>query len=96
MRRLLAAAVLVGSCAVFALARAGGGESYGGRSSYSYGGSGDSGELLAMFLSLYLNFVFHHPLIGFPLTLFVLYKTRVLLTEMNSGPVRPLSGGADQ
>ncbi len=87
--------------AVRASARAGGGESYSGgsssssgSSSYSYsGGSSDSGDLLGMFLYMYVRFVFQYPLVGFPLTLFILYMTRSLWMELSPGNVRPLSGG---
>ncbi|MDD5304056.1 MAG: TIM44-like domain-containing protein [Elusimicrobia bacterium] len=98
MRRLLLVLAVVGLLAVRASARAGGGESYSGSSrgssSYSYGsGSTDSGDLLSVFLYMYVQFVFRYPLVGFPLTLFILYMTRSLWLELRPGNVRSLSGG---
>ncbi len=98
MRRLLLILAVVGTLAARAAARAGGGESYSGSSSgsgsYSYsGGSGGSGDIFSMFLYLYLNMVFRHPLIGIPLTLFLLYITRSFWTQMNTVPVGALTGG---
>jgi hypothetical protein len=100
MRRLLLVLAVVALLSVRAAARAGGGESYSGgssgSSSYSYsGGSGSSGsgDLLGAFLYMYVSFVFHYPLVGFPLTLFILYMTRSLWLELNPRFVQPLSGG---
>lgn len=98
MRRLLLLLAVVALLAVRASARAGGGESYSGSSnsssSYSYGGrSSDSGDLLSVFLYMYVRFVFQYPLVGFPLTLFILYMTRSIWMELRPSNVRPLSGG---
>lgn len=85
-RRWLCRAALAALCLGFAAplvhARAGGGHSYsggssgggfsGGRSSYS-GGSSSRRSSGPDFLTLYLLWASRNPLIGFPLTLFLLY-----------------------
>jgi len=66
--------------AVTAVARPGGGEGYsGGGDSGGGGGGGDDGGLIWLLVELWFRFVFHHPLIGIPLTiliLVVLYKAK--------------------
>lgn len=94
MRRLLLVSALLGALAIHAAARAGGGESYSGSSSYSYGGdSSDSALLLLRFLPLYINFVLAYPLFGIPLTLFLLYMTYLVHGTLTRPVVAPLSGG---
>jgi hypothetical protein len=94
MRRLLLVSALLGTLAVQAFARAGGGESYSGSSSgsssYSYGGgSSDSGDLLFTFLYLYIQLVVAKPLIGVPFTLFFVYMLWKINQEVHSaGPGR--------
>lgn len=73
--RLLAAGALLFVAVDLALARAGGGGSYSGGSSYSSGssysgGGGDGGGIIIYFL---LRLCIEQPLIGIPLTVFVLY-----------------------
>ena len=54
-----------------AFARAGGGESYSGGG--SSGGGGDGGGLIYLVIRLLFWLIFHHPLIGIPLTIVIVY-----------------------
>jgi DNA-directed RNA polymerase subunit RPC12/RpoP len=54
-----------------AFARAGGGQSYSGGSSGS--GGGDGGGLIFLLIRLLIWLIFHHPLIGIPLTIGLVY-----------------------
>jgi predicted lipid-binding transport protein (Tim44 family) len=56
---------------VAAFARAGGGQSYSGGSSGS--GGGDGGGLIFLLIRLLFWLIFHHPLIGIPLTIVLVY-----------------------
>ena len=55
-----------------AFARAGGGQSYSGGSSGG-GGGGDGGGLIFLVIRLLFWLIFHHPLIGIPLTIVLVY-----------------------
>lgn len=103
MRRLLLASALLGSLAVQAAGRAGGGEGYSGSSSYSRSSSSysysdrrsssDSGELLMRFLAAYVVFVSRNPLAGIPLTVFLVYMLYLVHRALRGPVVMPLSGG---
>jgi DNA-directed RNA polymerase subunit RPC12/RpoP len=57
-----------------AFARAGGGQSYsGGGSSGGHSGGGDGGGLIFLLIRLLFWLIFHHPLIGIPLTILIVY-----------------------
>ncbi len=56
-----------------AFARAGGGQSYSGGGSSSGGGGGDGGGLIFLLIRLLFWLIFHHPLIGIPLTILIVY-----------------------
>jgi hypothetical protein len=84
IRRALLVLALLAVFAVRASARAGGGQSYSGHSSYSshssYSGSGSSSYNYGsssssdgLFLYYFVSWVILHPLLGVPLTLFLLY-----------------------
>lgn len=81
MRRVLFSLALLAALAPFAGARAGEGQSYSGGSSfsgsssgggYSYGG-GSSGDADFFLIAMYLQWVVDNPLLGIPMTLFLLY-----------------------
>jgi predicted lipid-binding transport protein (Tim44 family)/DNA-directed RNA polymerase subunit RPC12/RpoP len=55
-----------------AFARAGGGESYSGGGG-SGGGGGDGGGLIYLVIRLLIWLIFHHPVIGIPLTIVIVY-----------------------
>lgn len=86
-RRLAASAFFLLLSAADAFARAGGGGGYHGssgfHSSYSGGGSGSGGGDGGFLLYLFIRLVFEHPLIGIPLTIFIVY----ILYSMNNGRV---------
>jgi len=92
MRRLLLLLSLVGLLAGRAAARAGGGQSYsGGSYSYSSSSSGrrrssDSGDLLFVFLNLYLAACIRNPLIGVPLNLFLIFMLWKINQTVSSSP----------
>ncbi|HXS99810.1 MAG TPA: TIM44-like domain-containing protein [Elusimicrobiota bacterium] len=92
-RRLAALAFLLLLAAADAFARAGGGGGYHGSSGFhsSYGGGGGGGGDGGFLLFLYIRFVFEHPLIGLPLTAFVLY----VLYSMNSGRIENREASID-
>lgn len=82
MRRFLLVLAVLGSLAVHAAARAGGGQSYSGSSSsggsYSYSGSSGTssyggGGGAGILLEYYIAFVILHPIFGVPFTLFLLW-----------------------
>jgi len=86
MRRFAAPAFLLLLSAADAFARAGGGGGFHGSSGFhsSYGGSGGgSGDGAGWLIYLYVRFVFENPLIGIPLTIFLIY----IFYSMNSGRV---------
>ena len=102
MRRLLLLLSLVGLLAVRAAARAGGGQSYSGGSSsggsysggsYSYSSSSSGyrrrsseGDLLFVFLNLYLAACIRNPLIGVPLNLFLIFMLWKINQTVHSSP----------
>ncbi len=102
MRRVLLVLALVGFLAAHAAARAGGGQSYSGgsystSSSYSHSSSSDYGSYSYgrnryTLGDMFITFVILHPVIGIPLTLFLLYAFVVMNNTSESG-VEPLSGG---
>lgn len=102
MRRLLLVLAVVGMLAVRASARAGGGQNYSGGSSlgggsYSYsGGSTDSGDLLYVFLNLYLSACMRNPLVGIPLNIFLIYMLWLINREVTADPsgMSSSSGGS--
>jgi DNA-directed RNA polymerase subunit RPC12/RpoP len=63
-------ALLLAPAAAFA--RAGGGESYSGGGG-SGGGGGDGGGLIYLVIRLLFWLIFHHPVIGIPLTIVIVY-----------------------
>jgi hypothetical protein len=69
---LLAAGALPFLLPVAAFARAGGGQSYSGSSSSS-GGGGGGGGLIFLLVRLLFWLIFHHPLIGIPLMIGLVY-----------------------
>jgi hypothetical protein len=84
-RRLSISLFLLLSAAVDAFARAGGGGGFhgGGGGFHSSGGGGGGGGGGGYILYLYIQFVFEHPFIGIPLTIFLLY----FFNSMNNGRI---------
>jgi DNA-directed RNA polymerase subunit RPC12/RpoP len=56
-----------------AFARAGGGQSYSGGGSSGSGGGGGDGGLIWLLIRLWFWLLFHHPVIGVPLTIVLIY-----------------------
>jgi hypothetical protein len=81
--------LLLLSAAVFA--RPGGGQGYsgGGDSGGGGGGGGDDGGFIWLLIELWFRFVFHHPLIGIPLTILIFY---LLAKARKKGLLHQLQG----
>ena len=92
-RRLPASLLLLSFAAAEAFARAGGGGGYhgGGGSFHSSSGGGGSGGGGAYFLFLYIQFVVQHPLIGIPLTLFLVW----FFQSLNKGRIENREAAID-
>ena len=93
-RRLSVSFLLLCFAAADAFARAGGGGGYHGGSSFgghSSGGGGGGGGGGGYLLYLYIEFVAEHPLIGIPLTIFLIY----VFYSMNNGRIENREASID-
>ena len=100
MRRLPASLLLLLFAAADAFARAGGGGGFhssgggfhsSGGGFHSSGSSSGGGGNGGFFLYLYIQFVFEHPFIGIPLTIFLFY----MFNSMNNGRIENREASID-